>query len=402
MQGTKYTNMHKRNVQKETDTIRKTRARQERLDEISGKIERAKHKSMRTSYHEKVKVLNDLTTIHRVFEPLYVIQEDQEGLVNGTMQKTESCAGETTATVAKLPRLLRRAQSERNTTETIRMESKMSQCLGGKMLLKNNSNSQENPENPKLLRPRSYSWSPNSPSREPEQTRCAFQSKREYIAKLRSAAEEPCVSDSMSSVTMGYLAFKRVLRNKRRPENMARQFLDSSFRSMSLDETELSVIPELTEERDADILGECTAQTSSPTVNKDEKLKLGFSRYRPTPSRKQKLCSTLSWPSAELPKGPSERNPGLIPHERLRPKEVKKVNLLPKQRSPLEKVKTESGVDEDEETLETCFVNPKQKIKISQNRHNRSNGTFKLLKPMGTGCFSGSFQAITQRGNKSY
>lgn len=388
--------MHKRNVQKETDTIRKTRARQERLDEISGKIERAKHKSMRTSYHEKVKVLNDLTTIHRVFEPLYVIQEDQEGLVNGTMQKTENCVGETTASVAKLPRLLRRAQSERTTTETIRMEPRMSQCLGGKMLLKNNSNTQENPENRKLLRPRSYSWSPNSPCSESVQTRCAFQSKREYIAKLRSAAEEPCVSDSMSSVTMGYLAFKRVLRNKRRPENMARQSLDSRFRSMSLDETELSVIPELTEERDADILGECTAQTSSPTVNKDEKLKLGFSRYRQAPDKKRKLRSTLSWPSAELPKGPSERNPGLIPNGRLRPKEVKNVNLLLKQRSPLEKVRTESGVNEEEQTLETCFVNPKQKTKISQNRHNRFNGTFKLLKPMGTGCFSGSFQAITQ------
>ena len=397
MQGTKYINMHKRNVQKETDTIRKTRARQERLDEISGKIERAKHKSMRTSYHEKLKVLNDLTTIHRVFEPLYVIQEDQEGLVNGTMQKTENCADETTATVAKLPRLLRRAQSERTTTETIRMEPKMSQCLGGKMPLKNNSNSQENPENRKLLRPRSYSWSPNSPCSEPVQTRCAFQSKREYIAKLRSAAEEPCVSDSMSTVTMGYLAFKRVLRNKRRPENMARQSLDSRFRSMSLDETELSAIPELTEERDADILGECIAQTSSPTVNKDEKLKLGFSRYRQAPDRKRRLCSTLSWPSAELPKGPSERSPGLIPNgRRLRLKEVKNVNLLLKQRSPLEKVRTESGADEEEETLETCFVNPKQKIKISQNRHNRFNGTFKLLKPMGTGCFSGSFEAITQ------
>ena len=395
MQGTKYVTMHKRNVQKETDTIRKARATQERLDEISGKIERAKHKSMRTSYHEKVKVLNDLTTMHRVFEPLYVIQEDQERLTNDRMQNTENCAGETTTLVAKLPRLPRRAESKRATTEENRTEPKMSQCLGGKMLVKNTSNSQENPENRRLLRPRSYSWSPrHSPISEPAQTLCAFQNKREYIAKLRSAAEIPCVSESMSSVTMGYLAFKRVLRNKRRPENMARQFLDFRFRSMSLDETELSAIPELTEERDSDMLEVCPAQTSSPTVNtEDETLKLGFSRYLREPERRQKLCSTLSWPLAELPKRTSERKPSLIPNERLRTKEVKRVNLVPKQRSPLEKVKTEYGVEEDEDTLETCYVNPQQKIRFSRNRHIRFHGTPKLLKPMGTGCFSGSFQA---------
>lgn len=72
--------MHKRNILRTTDSIRIARATQVRLDEISDKIEREKHKSMKSNYQEKVKIWNELKSIHRVFEPLYVLKEDKERL----------------------------------------------------------------------------------------------------------------------------------------------------------------------------------------------------------------------------------------------------------------------------------------------------------------------------------
>ena len=60
--------------------MRIARAAQVRLDEISDKIERDKHKSIKSNYHEKVKIWKELKSIHRVFKPLYVIKENQARL----------------------------------------------------------------------------------------------------------------------------------------------------------------------------------------------------------------------------------------------------------------------------------------------------------------------------------
>lgn len=398
MQGSRIESIHKRNLHRETDSIRKARARQVRLDEISDKIERAKHKSMRTNYHEKVKVLSELTSIHRVFEPLYVIQEDQERLAKN-QSAVESATvpnGGYRGTIdafAKQPSPLRRTESQNATSETRHTkltEQKTPRYFGRKMPQAHNSNSQANAENRSLLRPRSYSWSPPSPSSDPEHY--AFQGKREYIAKLRTAAVEPCVSDSMSSVTMGYLAFKRVLKNnyKRQPG------IDGRFRSMSLDESQLSVIPELIEETDAGVQGTLSTQTRSAISNKDNKKEISFSRHLPAPVEKRQLCSTLSWPS---------RLPGtkvsLLSQDLLGGKsaEVQNEDTLVKERPALKVVKTGSSNNkEEEQNFGTADETPKLKIRFPgpKNRRIRFSEASKLIKPLGTGCFSESFQAVGQ------
>jgi len=387
MQATTSVNIHKRNLQRETDSIRYARARQQRLDELGEKIERAKHKSLRSSYHEKAKVLNELSSIHRVFEPLYVIHEDQgtthsevEG-IQGTVQNAKNCAGEVTNTFVKLPRLLKRSESESATLEG------------------RHTTSQANVEKPPPLQPRSYSWSPQSPSSKSKRRHYAFQNKREYIAKLRIAAEEPRVSDSMSSVTMGYLAFKRVVKNTRRPENTARKFGDSNckFRSMSLNETELTVIPELIEEIDANEQRTFSAQTSSATVNKVNKQMPDFSRHLLAPvAAKPQLSSTLSWPLCRLPKKFLESRESYSPHEILHAKEVQKEEKTQQQRLPLEK-DINLSIKEDEEQKFALFdENPKEKIRFHKNRNIRFSETSKLIKAMGTGCFSKSFKDVDQ------
>ena len=73
--------MHRKNsLHRDTSSVRIARAAQVRLDEISDKIERDKQKSIKSNYHEKVKIWNELKSIHRVFEPLYVIKENQARL----------------------------------------------------------------------------------------------------------------------------------------------------------------------------------------------------------------------------------------------------------------------------------------------------------------------------------
>ena len=74
----------KNSLHRDTSSVRIARAAQLRLDEISDKIERDKHKRIKSNYHEKVKIWNELKSIHRVFEPLYVIKENQARLVKET------------------------------------------------------------------------------------------------------------------------------------------------------------------------------------------------------------------------------------------------------------------------------------------------------------------------------
>lgn len=59
--------MHKKNLNKSTDSIRIVRATQVRLEEIKDKIDQEKHKSMKSNYQEKIRIWNELKLIRRVY-----------------------------------------------------------------------------------------------------------------------------------------------------------------------------------------------------------------------------------------------------------------------------------------------------------------------------------------------
>ena len=328
--------MHKKNLHRNTDSIRIARAAQVRLDEISTKIEREKHRTMKSNYHEKVKVWNELKSIHRVFEPLYVIKENQERLARNQSAASKLDAGQTVqirasdnrgkdkeaaAAFLKQPRLLRRAESHNVLTVDPRRrhtEPKI-KPLGGPA---HSSKGQDSLQHPFFLRSRSQSWSHSSSSELQRSPSVQQKNEREHLAKLGNAAEEPHISDSMSSVTMGYLAFKRVLKNKRQSENMECKVVDSRFRSMSMDEAELSaksrlVMPEqinsINEKQDS-LQGMFSTQTILHLVKKDNQQKLCFNRRLSTRagSRRQ-LVSSLSWPLGKLPmRSPDARRTNLL------------------------------------------------------------------------------------------
>ena len=307
--------MHKRNVHRNTDSTRRTaRVSQVRLEEISGKIEREKHKIIRTSHHEKAKVLNELKSIHRVFEPrLDVIKEIQERLLaenlssvskddtaqNGRNGEGDKRDNTDLAEFVEQPKSLRRPETQSATPTTRRRhtEPKMWRQFGDRMPALPQSSSQADLENPPLsARQRSYRWC-QPPNNEPEQPRLSVQVEREYLAKLRNAAEKPCVSDSMSSVSMGYIAFKRALKDKRRSERLDRKFVDPRFKSVFLDAAELSVIPEHT-----DWTSENNDYANPHLVKKDNR---DCSGRLPTPISKQHSLSSLAldglpmrWPEA--------------------------------------------------------------------------------------------------------
>lgn len=395
MQATKRVNLHKRNLEKETDSIRKARAREERLEEISGKIERAKQKCIRSSNHEKVLLLNDLARIRHVFEPLYVIDQNHERREQGTMGIEGNFVTDGVA-YTRLPMLFpRRAEVVSGTYKTSWPEPKGSLPfggIGGKMA--DNSNSEEtsvtgNRSQLSAQRPRSQSWSgPQSPTSEAPQMNSELQNKREYIAKLRAAAKKPCVSDTMSSVTMGYSEFKRLLGKKRRQDAMARRLLNSRFRSLSFDETNLSVIPEFMEESDTQ--ADVSAQTDENTNN--TKPNLCFSRHLPTQVTKRHLCHALSSPAEEAK--PPHTIPTSKSRELTRAKSARKGNLSEKQHSSIRADETKLP-KEEEKTLRAFDANPNQGIRFSRTKCIRFMETPKLFKPMGTGCFSNSFQAVT-------
>lgn len=123
--------MHKKNLHRNTDSIRIARATQVRLDKISDKTERQKHRSIKSNHHEKIKIWNELKWIHRVFEPLYVIKENQEKLGRkkssvskaSKEQNLENSASDNrgdkmaAAAFVKQPRLLRRAETQGETLD---------------------------------------------------------------------------------------------------------------------------------------------------------------------------------------------------------------------------------------------------------------------------------------------
>ena len=225
----KATSMHKRNIHRNTDSLRRSsQASQARLEELSDKIEREKQKVIRSSHHEKSKVLNELKAIHRVFKPrLDVIKENQDG----TLEIVENAAGDVDSTdlfeSVEQPRSPGRAETP--ATRRRHTEPNMRRTFGERMPALTQNHSQDDLGEPApYAYQRSYRWC-QSPNIEAERPRLSVQIEREYLSKLRNAAEKPCISDSMSSVSMGYLAFKRALKNKRQMERRDRKFVDPRF-----------------------------------------------------------------------------------------------------------------------------------------------------------------------------
>lgn len=186
------------------------------------------------------------------------------------------------------PKHLRRAETQ-NTTVYARTRQRNTEP---KIAEENSSKSHSQLHISAPLRARSYSWSLAASSKFSRAS--SAPNDKEHLAKLRTAAEEPHVSDSMSSVTMGYLAFKRVLKNKGQSENIERKVVDSRFRTMSMDEAELSVnsrllMPEqsnLVEETIEALQGTSSKQTNPHLVKKDNTKRPGLKKHRSAPAGK--------------------------------------------------------------------------------------------------------------------
>lgn len=404
--------MHKRNIHRNTDSIRHiARASQVRLEEISDKMEREKHKIIKSSHHERAKVLNELKSIHRVFEPrLGVIKEIQERLLtenlspwskDDTVHNGGNGAGDERdiktdlAESVEQPRSLRRPKTQTVTSATRRRhtEPEMWRPFGERMPALAQSSSQADLENPPLSpRQRSYRWC-QSPNNEPERPRLSVQIEREYLAKLRNASEKPCVSDSMSSVSMGYIAFKRALKDKRRSERPDRKFVDPRFKSVFLDSVELSVIPE-----DTDWIKENSDFVNSHLV---KKVNRDLNGRLPTPISKHHSLSSLSWRTGDLPMRWPEARRNLLKPDLLCAKNSE-VTALKSERRKTNKasgtyMRGHSSVSDEEEIFGTFDENRKKKIPFSSNRHAElRNCASTLLRPLGTGCFSESFQAVSR------
>ena len=400
--------MHKRNIHRNTDSLRRTaRASQARFEELSDKIEREKHKIIRSSHHEKNKVLNELKSIHRVFKPrLDAIRETQDG----TPQIVENAAGDKYDTdltqSVEQPRSLGRAKTP--ATQRRHTEPNMWRPCEERIpaLVDNHSRDDSAPS---ALR--SYRLG-QSPSIEAGLPRLSVQIEREYLARLRSAAEKPCISDSMSSVSMGYLAFKRALKNKRQMERLDRKFVDPKFRSIFLDKAELSVIPEQMEWTAA---MDDNCNVNPHLVVKDSSQNRYSNGRLPTPIRKHSTLSSLSRPMADLQMSWSEAKGNLLSPYPLFARSTGTLcpEMPPNQRSGL---KAERGAtnrasgnytrecsgiskgSEDEGLSAKFDKNPREKLMLLSNNKNtvfRSRSS-KLLRPLGTGCFSKSFQAVSQ------
>ena len=433
--------MHKKNsLHRNTSSMRIARAAQVRLDEISDKIERDKHKSIKSNYHEKVKIWNELKSIHRVFEPLYVIKENQARLARNQpdlskldsknrAHESDGMRKDRTVSLKYQPRLLQRVETQSNVTKQRRRhtEPKIEALEGWKAKLVN-STSQDTAAGSAQFKWRSQSWSFQGSSKtEAECPRLALpqRTEREHNSKLRSASEEPRISNSMCTIALGYMAFKRVLKNKKLCQGLEPKVVDSRFRSMSMHETELSansrlVMPEHSEainekEDTLKLLFPATEKTVNPhLVKKDNNGRKPNSKRRASTcvNNRRQLISSLSWPLGELPVNPTGVQKSLLSPDHIshahspnvsRSRSEMSVRSLP-QALKTERVKTgkasgsieqEHSSESDEEikfgTFHEYFG---EKPMHSWLKKPLKRGS-KLLKPVGSGCFSESFQALT-------
>ena len=401
--------MHKGNLDRCTESIRTARVSQGRLDEITDKIERDKNRIIKSNLHQKAKLLNELKTIHRVFEPrLYAIKENQEepnqsGANENTVQNVENRAIAGAILTVKRPKLTRRARNRTEvhiaTPEPRRRntEPKMWRPFGERMPELAPSASPTGLKNSgPSSRQRSYRWC-QPPNNEPERSRLAVQVERDYLAKLRNAAEKPRISQSMSSVSKGYLSFKRVLNNKEQSGPLGRKCVDPRFHSAFMDVAELSAIPEHTE-----VITQDDDSINSYLVIKDTQRNPHFNRRLSTPISKQQgsssLLRPLGNPSMKGPERLSATDTG-IPRLQTSVKQRPAVKGERKTtRKASERVIQErSRESEEEEILGTFDENPgTRKNVLPRNRQPRfrRSCSSKLLKPLGTGCFSESFQAV--------
>lgn len=401
--------MHKRNIHRKTDSARRTeRASQARLEELSVKIEREKDKVIRASHHEKSKVLNDLKSIHRVFKPrLGVIRENQ----NGILQIEENAAGGTDnndmAESVKQP--ISPGRSETPATRRRHTEPNMWRSCGERMpaIVENHRRDDSG-----YAAPHAYKWShrlDQSPTIGAGGPRLSIQIEREYLAKLRNAAEKPCISSSMSSVSMGYLAFKRTLKSKRQTECLDRKFVDPRFRSIFLDAAELSVIPE-----QMDWTAKMHNSVNPPyLVKKERSPTCSFNGRLPTPIRKHCSSTSLSIPMAHHQMSWREGRRNMFSSDLLCPRgtDILCSEISPKQRSELktERSKTNRASgnykwerssffepSEDEEMFAKFDKNPREKLLLSDKNTGFLGRSSKVLRPLWPTCFSKSFQAVSQ------
>ena len=431
--------MHRKNsLHRDTSSVRIARAAQVRLDEISDKIERDKHKRIKSNYHEKVKIWNELKSIHRVFEPLYVIKENQARLARNQpdLSKLDSktrghgsdgMRKDWIVSLKYQPRLLQGAETQSNMTKQRRRhtEPKIEALEGWKAKLVS-STSQDNAAGSAQFKWRSQSWSFQGSSKtEAECPRLALpqRTEREHNSKLRSASEEPRISNSMCTIALGYMAFKRVLKNKKLCQGLEPKVVDSRFRSMSMHETELSansrlVMPEHSEainEKEDKFLFPARQKTVNPhLVKKDNNGRKPNSKRRASTcvNNRRQLITSLSWPLGELPVDPkgvqkSLLSPDHIPHVHSpnvsRSRSEMSVRSLP-QALKTERVKTggaSSSIEQEQssESDEEIKFGTFHEYFGEKPMHNRLKKPLKrgskLLKPVGSGCFSESFQALT-------
>ena len=404
--------MHKKNsLHRNTSSMRIARAAQVRLDEISDKIERDKQKSIKSNYHEKVKIWNELKSIHRVFEPLYVIKENQARLARNQPD------------LSKLD-----SKTRGHGSDGMRKDGIVSLKYQPRLLERAETQSKLRVAGSAQFKWRSQSWSFQGSSKtEAECPRLALpqRTEREHIPKLRSASEEPRISNSMCTIALGYMAFKRVLKNKKLSQGLEPKVVDSRFRSMSMHETELSansrlVMPEHSEainekEDTLKLLFPATEKTVNPhLIKKDNNGRKPNSKRRASTcvNNRRQLISSLSWPLGELPVDPkgvqkSLLSPDHIPHVHSpnvsRSRSEMSVRSLP-QALKTERVKTggaSSSIEQEHsrESDEEIKFGTFHEYFGEKPMHNRLKKPLrrgsKLLKPVGSGCFSESFQALT-------
>ena len=221
------------------------------------------------------------------------------------------------------------------------------------------------------------------------------------------------------------MAFKRVLKNKKLSQGLEPKVVDSRFRSMSMHETELSansrlVMPEHSEamnekEDSLKLLFPATEKTVNPhLIKKDNNGRKPSSKRRASTcvNNRRQLISSLSWPLGELPVNPTGVQKSLLSPDHIshahspnvsRSRSEMSVRSLP-QALKTERVKTgkasgsieqEHSSESDEEikfgTFHEYFG---EKPMHSWLKKPLKRGS-KLLKPVGSGCFSESFQALT-------
>ena len=404
--------MHRKNsLHRDTSSVRIARAAQVRLDEISDKIERDKHERIKSNYHEKVKIWNELKSIHRVFEPLYVIKENQARLARNQPD------------LSKL-----NSKTLGHGSDGMRKDGIVSLKYQPRLLERAETQSKLRVAGSAQFKWRSQSWSFQGSSKtEAECPRLALpqRTEREHNSKLRSASEEPRISNSMCTIALGYMAFKRVLKNKKLSQGLEPKVVDSRFRSMSMHETELSansrlVMPEHSEainekEDTLKLLFPATEKTVNPhLIKKDNNGRKPNSKRRASTcvNNRRQLISSLSWPLGELPVNPTGVEKSLLSPDHIshahspnvsRSRSEMSVRSLP-QALKMERVKTgkasgsieqEHSSESDEEikfgTFHEYFG---EKPMHSWLKKPLKRGS-KLLKPVGSGCFSESFQALT-------